>query len=349
MKGGLDWRIVLGGVAFVAGALGVLIYQQRKAAPAPAPAPAVQSSAPVTELTLAGKIRAKHVLSVAAPMDGTLEGLEVMDGQEVFEGQLLGRIRNSTLETAEEEAKLELDRLQTRLNNLEASLIAARLEASRADADAVRARSQFSAAERTYLKQKSLFQEGATARLTYEKAVKEYETAKSESEAVGEMTRQASSKMAVVQKNIEEAKKLLADKSQDLEDVKSQLLATEVHAPVDGLLVAHKAGNGDEVKRDMADLFQIATDVAELELTVELTPAQAPVLKPGMSAVIQVAEAGNQPIAAMVKSVEGMLAVLEFAAPDAAVKPGLTAQVRVFTVGPPPQPLMPPVKLPVKP
>jgi multidrug efflux pump subunit AcrA (membrane-fusion protein) len=333
MKGGFDWRIVLGGVAFVAGAIGTLLYQQRKATPPPAPVVApVQTE--VNELTLSGKIRAKYIVLVPAPMDGTLEGLEAIDGQEVFEGQLLARIRNSTLETAEEEAKLELDRLQTRLNNLEGSLIAARLEASRADADSIRARGQFAAAERTYLKQKSLFQEGATARLTYEKAVKDFETLKSEAEAVAEITRQAAGKMDVVQKNIEEAKKLLADKTQDLDDVKAQLLATEVHAPVDGLLVGHKADAGDEVKRDMADLFQIATNVAELELTVELTPAQAPLLKPGMSAVIQVAEAGNQPVSATVRTVEGAMAVLEFMAPDPAVKPGLTAQVRVFTVPP---------------
>ena len=327
---------MLGGVAFVAGAIGTLVYQQRKVAPPPAPA-AVPDKGTNNELTLSGKIRARHIQLVPAPMDGTLEGLEAIDGQEVFEGQLLARIRNSTLETAEEEAKLELERLQTRLNNLEAALIAARLEASRADADAIRARSQFSSAERTYLKQKSLFQEGATARLTYEKAVKEYETLKGEAEAMAEISRQAAGKMDVVQKNIEEAKKLLADKNQDLDDVKAQLLATEVHAPVDGLLVGHKADAGEEVKRDMADLFQIATNVVELELTVEVTPPQAALLKPGMSAVIQVAEAGNQPIMAMVKTVADGMAVLEFNAPDPAVKPGLTAQVRVFTV-PPTQP-----------
>lgn len=319
-------RIALAAGAFLAGAAGAVYYFRPKAAPAPAP----QATAPAeTELILAGRIRAKTVVPVGAPIDGVLESVEVVEGQEVFEGQLLARIKNTALDTRIEEAKAEVERLEAKSNGAEASAISARLEASRAEADAARVKASLAMAQRNFSRQQTLLAQGATPRLTYEKAQKELESLTAEAEAVEEIARQSASKVDMAQKAVEEARRLLTEKIADLEDLQAQLLETEVHAPVDGLLVGQKSAAGEEVKRDMKDLFQIAVDLTALELVAEATPVQAARLKPGQPVLIQVVEAGGQALAGAIESVNGTQIVAPFTSPDPAVKPGLTAQVRI--------------------
>src|SRR5262245_4285073 len=128
-------------VAIAAGALSVLrrpAVEAKKAAPAPPPA-----LPPGAEISLAGKIEADHVIPVPAPIDGIIEEYLVDVGEEVYEGQLLARLRNQALEGASELAKIELDRAETRVNNLDSSLISARLEASRARAESSRSKGEF--------------------------------------------------------------------------------------------------------------------------------------------------------------------------------------------------------------
>jgi HlyD family secretion protein len=317
--------IVAGFVLAAAAGGGWLYFKGRRP---PATAPAVEESKPNAEPSFSGKIRPQRTIPIPAPIEGTLESVEVIDGQEVYEGMLLARIQNSRLELEQEQAQLEVERLQTRVQNLEAQLIAARLEASRADADASRSRSEFGPAEKNFLRQQTLLREGATPRQQFDKSEKEYARLKSESEALTEMARQAADRVSEVLRNLEEARKQLAERTEDYDDAQQQMLATEVHSPVDGVLFSHRVDAGGQVTRDMKDLFQVAISLAELELVVDLTPAARNSFRPGQEVVIQVAEAGNQPIGGRVKSVNETQAVIEFQSPEAAVKPGLTAQVR---------------------
>jgi HlyD family secretion protein len=266
---------------------------------------------------------------IAAPMDGTLEAVDLMDGQEVFEGQLLARVRNQRLDLELEEARLELERLQDRVNSLDSLLIGARLEASRAEADAARARAAFAIAEKDYLRQKMLLAEGATPRLTYENAEKEYGSLKAESEALSGMAQGVTARLEVTQKNLDEARRLLADKQQELDAVQSALQGSEIHSPVDGVLIAHRGASGDEVTASMKDLFQVATNLTELEFTAPVTEAQAKLLEPGQPVLLQVAEAGGFPIEGRIRSIAKQQLIVEFVSPDPAVRPGLTAQVRI--------------------
>lgn len=319
----IPWVASAALLAAVAGG-GWYAYKQTR------PAPKQEQKTAVVEpyFSLAGKVRARNIVNVAAPTDGTLEQLEVDDGQEVFEGQLLARIQNTTLTTAADQAKAEVERLETRLNNLESTLISARLEASRADADASRARAAAQVAEKDYLRQRTLLAAGATARLRFEKSEADYKTARSEADSVGTMAAQAQGKVEIAQKNIEEARRLLADKRQELDDAQEELLTAEVRSPADGLLIGHRADAGGEVTRDMKDLFQIGVDLGQLECVVEATPALAARIRPGQNVVIQIVEAANEPLAGIVKSINGTQVVVEFESPNPAIKPGLTAQVR---------------------
>lgn len=323
----VQWRIAAAlAVIAVVGVVSIRFYRQKSAPPL---SPKVESAAvPEKEIIVSGIVRAKNVVPVGAPIDGTLEAVDVIDNQDIFEGQLLGRIHNSQLELAQEQAKLEVDRLQTRVNSLEAQLIALRLEASRADADATNARVKFNQAEKNYQRQEMLLREGATPRLTFEKAEKEYQTLKAENDAVSEMARQASSKVDICIQNLEEARKLLSEKNEDLDDTQQQVLGTEIHAPVNGILVAHRAASGDSVTRDMKDLFQIAANITELQLVSNVSTDQASKLQVGQPTLIQLAEA-IQPLAGTINSIQGTQVIVDFMSPDPAIRPGLSAQMRI--------------------
>lgn len=323
-SGGLLWAGL--GALLAGGALAAWLQFREKPAPA---ATAAASEAPPSELTVPGVIRARHVVLVGAPIDGTLEAMDLLDGQEVFEGQLLARVRSQRLDVELEEAKLEAERLQERVNSLDSQLIAARLEASRAEADAARARAALAIAEKDYLRQKTLLAEGATPRLTYEKAEREYQALKSEAEALAGMAQTTQARLEVTQKNLDEARRLLAEKERDLETVESRIQEGAIHSPVDGVLLSHRAGPGDEVTAEMKDLFQIAVSLAELNFVAPITPDQEKRVQAGQPVIIQIAELGGLPAEGVIKSASKGELVVEFTSPGAAVRPGLSAQARV--------------------
>src|SRR5581483_211769 len=77
----LGASIVLLGIA--AGALSILPHKAEKQPPKPA-TPAVQASTaivPGTEISLAGKIQARQIVSVPAPISGKIETFHVEVGQ----------------------------------------------------------------------------------------------------------------------------------------------------------------------------------------------------------------------------------------------------------------------------
>ena len=152
--------------------------------------------------------------------------------------------------SARDLARSELERAQSRLTNLEASVVAARLEASRAGADASRSRSDFDAAEKAYLRQQLLYREGATPRLVFEKAERDYLRAKSEYETLAAVAKASDQRVDALLKDVDAARKNLAGKTADLEDADADLLAAEVHSPVDGMVVARRRSEERRVGKE---------------------------------------------------------------------------------------------------
>jgi multidrug resistance efflux pump len=223
----------------------------------------------------------------------------------------------------------EFESVQSRLNNMESSLIAARLESSRASADASRAQGEYDRLRAVAQREELLMREGATARNRYEKAQRDFENAKNEYEGLREIARQAGERVTVLMRDIEAARRSLEEKQASLEAAQNDLAAAEVHAPVDGVLIAVRAKPGDTVAAGTEDLFQIATNPQQLKVTIEPEPDVLDRLKAPAPVLVLVAELPQQPIEGELKSIENGKAIVEFDAPDMAIKPGLTATVRL--------------------
>lgn len=325
------WLLFSGIAVLAAIAAGALSLLRRSATsppqvvvPAPSPAPPAGS-----EVSLPGRIRAHKVVPVPVPIEGTIEFLAGEAGQEVYEGQLLAQVKNTGLETAQQVAAADAEQAQTRQNTLQGNLIAAHLEASRAHADASRSRTEFERAEKVYLRQQMLYNEGATPRLVFEKAQKEFQLAQGEFQALDQVARLADQRVTSLQKEVDAARRALAEKNQAVENAQQDLAACDIHSPVDGLVVARNKQPGDEVDRELKDLFQIAVDLSWLEVVLEPEPPVLERIRPGQEVLVQVAEIPTEGLPGKVREIKNGVVVVEFATPSPAVRPGLTAQVRI--------------------
>ena len=303
--------------------------EAKKVEPKKAPPPVTPVIASGAELTYTGVISARELLLVAAPVEGTLEALEVQPGQEVFEGQLLGRIRNESLDGIRTAAQEQLEAAQSKVTNLESALLASRLEVSRASADASRAQGEYDRMSKAATRQQMLYREGATPRLTFEKAMKDADGARAEYEGLRELARRAEERIKDQTSDLEAARKTLEEREKSLEAAQSDLAAAEVHAPADGVLLASRAQVGDTVHAGMEDLFQISTNPLKLKVTIEPEPPVLAKLRTPLPTAVLVAELPLSSIEGELVEIKDGKVTVNFDAPDPAIKAGLTATVRV--------------------
>jgi HlyD family secretion protein len=282
-----------------------------------------------SQTIIQGTVQPQQVVPVEAPVDGIVEGFLVNPGDAVYEGQVLAQIRNASLESQRDAAATSLERAKSQVNIMDSTLIAARLEASRARAEASRSRGQCDKAEKVYLRQQTLLNAGATPRLVFEKAEKEYQLFKDEYESLNEVAQQAEERASVLTRQLDAARKELADRTDEMEQARQDLSAGEVRSPVDGVVMSRRADVGQEVTREVKDLFVIAVNLAALQVALEPEPPVLARIRPGQDALVQLAEIPGQGIPGKVKEVKGTQVIVEFTSPSPDVRPGLIAQVLI--------------------
>jgi multidrug resistance efflux pump len=288
-----------------------------------------QTPPPPTEAILPATLQAQTVVEVGVPIEGKIEVFHAEVGDEVYEGQLLAQIQSQRLHTAEEEAMLDLERAQTRVNNLESTIVAARLEASRASADALRVRADLDRASRLYQREKVLIAEGATPRLKFEKAEREYQALQKESENLDQLATQSDERVSALNRELDAARKTLQDKADELEGAKAEIAAGDITSPASGIVAGRRGQAGEDVDPTLKDLFRIATDLTVMEAIADAGPADFARVKEGQEAYVSLAESPHELLPGIVKkAVEGKVTI-EFKNPNPAIRPGLTAQVRI--------------------
>ncbi len=321
------WKLaIVGAVALVCGAGGFLALHRSSAAHAKIAAAPPRVVPKAQEITLTGIVQAAHVVDVPVPVDGTVEQFLAELGQHVSEGEVLARIKNPRLAAAQQLAKLNADQAQNRLNQLEAELIAARLEVSRSEADATRVKSSLDQSEKTFERQQMMFREGVAPRLAYEKAEQEYKGWQAESQKLAETARKAADRVESTTKELEPARKAFAQRTSELEDAEAEMAAGEVNALADGVVIARRGKVGQPVATAVSDLFRIAADPQALEVVAAASPAAR--IQPGQSAIIDLGS-GAGPLAGTVRDVKSGQVFLDIANPPPAVAPGMSVQVKI--------------------
>jgi multidrug resistance efflux pump len=318
-------------LAALVGSAGVLWYTWRPEPEPPKPKAVEQKPAAEepAEISLSGRLQSLKIVNVKAPVEGILESVQVREGDEVTEGQLLANVKNEPLEAEQRNTGQEVEQVQARLNAQESGLISARLEAQRIAVEASTLRNAAEAARKTYERESMLWKEGATPRKRWEKSEADWKNATVEAEAKETLARQARDRVDTLTRGIDESRKALLDKTQDWEEAKAGLNATQIHSPVDGMITKLVRNSGDPVDPNGSEVFQVAADLTLMEAVVQLNSEELKRVKPGQPALVILVEAGPDPIAAQVREIKGSEAFLEFKSPNPAIKPGQIAQVRI--------------------
>jgi len=331
MIGGMrgKWLLVAGLVLCLAVIAG-LVKIRRTPPPAKA-APTgrlVLAPALPAEITVPGKVQAKSTINIPVPTDGIVERFLVEVGEDVFEGELLARIKNTRLDAMEQTAEGDLARAQSRVSDIESAIIAARLEASRSRADAVRTKTELDRAERAYSRQEMLYKEGATPRLVYEKAKADYEKLKADGDTFQHLADTAEERVAALSKELETARAIAVSKGQEVDEAKADLGAGEVHSPVNGVVLARNGKPGEPVVRAMGNLFELGTNLGTLDVVIAPDAKVLTRLRPGQQVAVLLAEAPI-PLKGIVREIKAGQVFIEFSNSLPAIRPGLTAQVKI--------------------
>lgn len=261
----MSWKVFGGVAAALFVATGIAIWIGARPAPAPVQKPVAAMPSPPATAQIAAVIRALHTIAVPSPSGGNIDAFYADVNQEVAEGQLLARVGASSVESAMEIAAHEVAVTKTRITELDGRLISERLEASRSRTDANRASLELDRLDKAYKRQAYLNAQGATARLTYQKAAKDFEAHQSLAKAMGDLANQVEASVAALTGEIDAAKRLLADKEKQTEEAEAAVLASEIHAPATGTIVARKGEVGKAIAPNERDqLFQIAVDLNQL-------------------------------------------------------------------------------------
>ena len=301
-----------------------LHWKSRTSAPVRKSGAALIETAP--EVTLRGKLRPQHVVSVKSEIAGNIDSLIVDVGEDVFAGEVLAQVGAGGLEDQRNEAAKALAEAQDLSARAESNVATARLEASRAEADRQRSRMALDKARAVFDRQETLHKAGATPRLTWEKAQRDLQSAQQEYDAMEKAARSAAEQQQTAADALAAAQKSANERSEALSAARNNLQSGEVRSPVDGTVAAR---NGEIGKPAGDEIFEIATDLFALEVALDAEPAVSQRLRPGEPALVSIPDLPNAGFTGEVREIKDRTVTVEFHCTLPGVRPGMPVEVRV--------------------
>jgi HlyD family secretion protein len=298
------WLIVLGVVAAVGGiAAGVAVLVRGKEVPMAErfTTAEVGRGELQAEVSATGRVEARSMVDVGAEVSGRVAAVEVDFDDHVDEGQVLVRFDTESLQA-------QVDQARASLKSAQATLRQARV-------DRKRTRSQLARIETLHARGVESDESLETAQLAAEAA-------------------DAQVFSASAQVNFQRASLALAETSLD---------KAVVTAPIAGIVISRNVDPGQTVAAAFQTpvLLTIAEDLTKMRVTAGIDEADIASVHVGQPATFtvdaypgrefdaSVTELRNAPT--VIQNVVSYDAVVEFDNPDLALKPGMTASVRVST------------------
>jgi multidrug resistance efflux pump len=278
------------------------------------------------EVTLTGALQSQSTEQIDAPIAGVLDAWFVDVGGEVYEDQLVGRIRNAALDNALQTAQVAADRAEMRASQVDGQIVGSKLEISRTDADKIRAHNELDRIEKVYRRYKLLMDADAIARLTFEKTEAEYKSAQTEVANRDAAAKDAQDKAAALDHDSEEAKRALTELTAALEKAKEAIAECDLHSPADGVVLTRNVHQGEKVEESTKNLMTIATELTKLAVVLTPDPQVLARIHAGQHAFVRISDAE---FPGEVHEVRGTDAIVWFTSPEPALKLGTAAQVRI--------------------
>jgi multidrug resistance efflux pump len=141
--------------------------------------------------------------------------------------------------------------------------------------------------------------------------------------------RAAADQVSGAASQLAEARRAVDEKQQQLQEAEGSFQAAEVRSPVAGLVVGRKGELGHPAQEAGDSMFQIATDLFALEITLEPEPPVLKRLHPGQQALVLILDLQSAGLPGDIKEIRGTDVIVEFNSNTPAVKPGMQADVRL--------------------
>jgi multidrug efflux pump subunit AcrA (membrane-fusion protein) len=316
-------------VAIAAAAAVLYVLRIRGGASAPATqAPASAATFKDTGVSLPGKVEAIDLVSVPVPIDGKIETMPAQVGEEVFEGQVLARIRSTNLEVERDRASVEINRLRGQVFSMEARVAELKLKETQSKDDAARAHTALEAAQTELARVQALVKEGAIRRVDLVKAQETVDSLTPRWDALDKVAKIAESRAAEAAKELEKMEADLTAKSKQYDNTVAEVAAGEVVAPTSGLVLSRRGAVGDEVTADVEDMFVLATNLTALRAVLTPEPPLLQRVKAGQEAIIQAPELADG-ILTSVTEVRDNQVFVEFITPNPVIRPGMLVHVYI--------------------
>ncbi len=120
----------------------------------------------------------------------------------------------------------------------------------------------------------------------------------------------------------------MLQKQDELQESENAYGQAEVQSPADGTVVGRTGEVGKPADEAGDKMFQIATDLYALEVTLEARPDVLKRIHPGQTATVMVLDIPNMGLPGAVKEVKETEVIVEFQNTLLGVKPGMRADVR---------------------
>lgn len=281
-------------------------------------------------VTLTGSIRAQHVVTVGPTTKGSIEAFMADVGDAVEEGEVLARVGALGLDADRENAEADVRKAQDKFTQAENAVKDARVDESRAAAELEKARTVLARDDDYYAKEKVRIDAGAIPRLEFEKAQADHQAAINTVDIADKAWRAASDNIQAMQQIQDRQQALLDQALQRLQDTQAAAEGQDVRSPVEGWVVVRQGQIGQMA--DVGDaIFQVATDLASLEVALTPKPEVLKRVFPGMQALVLIPEITNAAISGDVKSIDDKAPeiVVEFVSGMPSIRPGMKADVRL--------------------
>ncbi len=276
-----------------------------------------------------GTVNPVRQVTVGSQVSGQIKEMLVDFNSEVRQGQVIARIDPQLFTYRLNQATADLDAVRASVLNAQANVGAVSASVSRARLDADNA-------QRDRLRKQDLLERQFISQA-------DFETSRNTAGTLAEALKVTLAQLEVARAQVVAAQAVVRQREAALSQARVDLEHTEIRSPVDGVVIKRSVDVGQTVAASLQapELFVIARDLSDMQVEAAIDEADIARVRvdqkvtftidafPGRSFEGRVGQIRKAAVSA--QNVVTYTVVVAFANPNAAVLPGMTANVRIVT------------------
>ena len=327
MKSKLGWGLAVLLVAAVAG--GVWWSQRGAEADAGYKTAKLERGPLLAAVSSSGTVNPVRQVVIGSQVSGQIKEMLVDFNSEVTQGQVIARIDPQVFTYRVNQATADLESTRAAVLNAQANVGAATAAVSRARLDADNA-------QRDRLRKQELLDKQFVSQA-------DFENSRNLAGTLAEALKVSLAQLEVARAQVVSAQAVVRQREAALSQARFDLERTEIRSPVDGVVIKRSVDVGQTVAASLQapELFIIARDLSDMQVEAAIDEADIARVRIDQKVTFTIdAFAGRsfegrvgqiRKAAVSAQNVVTYTVVVAFANPDAAVLPGMTANVRIVT------------------